>query len=92
MTYLKSTLLEQSLAKFVNGFEKENEIKEKLNIHCSTYTKFGCKSYYYKECPKGPSKPSRTNLKGPKKIWVLISVLVANTISKITRLPIISIA
>ncbi|RDX96786.1 hypothetical protein CR513_20519, partial [Mucuna pruriens] len=31
--------------KFGLGFEKENKIKEKSNIHCSNYRKFGCKSY-----------------------------------------------
>ncbi|RDY09833.1 hypothetical protein CR513_05750, partial [Mucuna pruriens] len=53
--------LRQSLAKF-------------KQINCSTYKKFGRKSYDYREHPKEPSKPSRTNLKGPKKIWVCLII------------------
>ncbi|RDY06109.1 hypothetical protein CR513_09958, partial [Mucuna pruriens] len=52
------------------GFEKEKKINEKPNIHCSNYRKFGCRSNDCRDRPKGPSKPSRTNLKGPKKIWI----------------------
>ncbi|RDX64509.1 hypothetical protein CR513_56929, partial [Mucuna pruriens] len=52
--------LRQSLDKFVNGIENLNK-------------KFGCRSYDYKECPKESFKPSRTNPKGPKKIWSLCS-------------------
>ncbi|RDY13537.1 hypothetical protein CR513_01532, partial [Mucuna pruriens] len=71
MTYLKSTVLNRSsYDKSGLGFEKEKEIKEKQNIHCSTYRKFGHKSYDYREHPKRLSKPLRTNPKGPKKIWV----------------------
>ncbi|RDX88611.1 hypothetical protein CR513_29775, partial [Mucuna pruriens] len=54
--------------KFGLGFKKEKKIKEKPNIHCSNYRKFGHRSYDYQKCLKGPSKPSRTNPKGPKKI------------------------
>ncbi|RDX80225.1 hypothetical protein CR513_39247, partial [Mucuna pruriens] len=53
--------------KFGFGFEKEKEIKEKLNIHCSNCRKFGHRSYDCRKRPKGSSKPLRTNLKGPKK-------------------------
>ncbi|RDY11973.1 hypothetical protein CR513_03292, partial [Mucuna pruriens] len=58
------------------GFEKEKVIKEKSNIHCSNYRKFGCKSYDCRERPKGLSKPSRTNSKGPKKIWAPKSMII----------------
>ncbi|RDX75065.1 hypothetical protein CR513_45107, partial [Mucuna pruriens] len=34
------------------GFEKEKKIKEKPNIHCSTYRKFGHRSYTYRERSK----------------------------------------
>ncbi|RDX89697.1 hypothetical protein CR513_28542, partial [Mucuna pruriens] len=59
--------------KFGLGFEKEKKIKEKPNIHCSTYKKFRHKSYDYREHPKGMSKPSRINPKGPMKIWMCLT-------------------
>ncbi|RDX82435.1 hypothetical protein CR513_36784, partial [Mucuna pruriens] len=71
MTYLKSTLLNKyPHNKFSLHFEKKKEIKEKTNIHCSNYRNFGHKSDDCKESPKGSSKSSRNNPKGPKKIWV----------------------
>ncbi|RDX88301.1 hypothetical protein CR513_30125, partial [Mucuna pruriens] len=64
--------------KSVLGFEKEKEIKEKPNIHCSNYRKFGCRSHDYRKHPKGSSKPSSTNPKGPKKFWVPKSMIIPN--------------
>ncbi|RDX67555.1 hypothetical protein CR513_53554, partial [Mucuna pruriens] len=56
------------------GFEKKNKIKkDKPNIHCLNCRKFGHKSSDYRERPKGPSKPSKTNKKGPKKIWIYLT-------------------
>ncbi|RDX91267.1 hypothetical protein CR513_26783, partial [Mucuna pruriens] len=50
------------------GFEKDKELKEKPNIHCLNHRNFGCRFYDYIVHPKGSSKSSRTNPKGPKKI------------------------
>ncbi|RDY01597.1 hypothetical protein CR513_15057, partial [Mucuna pruriens] len=53
------------------GYDKKNDIKrDKSNIHCINYRKFRHLSYDCRDCPKGLPKPSRTNKKGPNKIWV----------------------
>ncbi|RDY03497.1 hypothetical protein CR513_12900, partial [Mucuna pruriens] len=51
---------------------------------------FGCRSYDYKECPKEPSKPSRTNPKGPKKIWVpkTMTIPIADVFNSMKKTPV----
>ncbi|RDX93989.1 hypothetical protein CR513_23675, partial [Mucuna pruriens] len=56
--------------------DNEEEIKEKLNIYCSNYRKFGRRSYDCRKHPKGLFKPSRTNPKKPKKIWATKSMII----------------
>ncbi|RDX69941.1 Copia protein, partial [Mucuna pruriens] len=77
VTQLQKELLKYNRSpheKFGLGFGKEKEIKEKPNIHYSTYKKCGHRSYDYRESRKGPSKPSRNNPKGPKKFWICLTV------------------
>ncbi|RDY05653.1 hypothetical protein CR513_10486, partial [Mucuna pruriens] len=51
----------QSLAKFINGTKNLNKLlKYNTNPHYKSSLEY----------PKGMSKPSRTNPKGPKKFWV----------------------
>ncbi|RDX73858.1 hypothetical protein CR513_46471, partial [Mucuna pruriens] len=76
--------LRQSLAKFVNGFgnlkkvmKRKKKIKrDKLNAHCLNCRKFRHLSYDCRERPKELSKPSRTNKRGPNRIWVPKNMIV----------------
>ncbi|RDX96792.1 hypothetical protein CR513_20506, partial [Mucuna pruriens] len=76
VTELQKELLKYSRSphdKSSLGFEKEKENKRKTKFHCSNYRKFRWRSYDCRECPKGLSKPLRTN---PKKIWKKTTVMV----------------
>ncbi|RDX98508.1 hypothetical protein CR513_18549, partial [Mucuna pruriens] len=51
------------------GCDKKKDLKkDKSNSHCLNYGNFGNLSYDCREHPKGSSKQTRTNKKGPKRI------------------------
>ncbi|RDX91503.1 hypothetical protein CR513_26510, partial [Mucuna pruriens] len=51
------------------GYDKKKEIKrDKSTTHYLNCRKFGHMFYDCRDLPKGPSKPSRTNKKGPNRI------------------------
>ncbi|RDX76422.1 hypothetical protein CR513_43582, partial [Mucuna pruriens] len=51
------------------GYDKKKDLKkDKSNSHCLNYGGFGYLSYDCRNCPKGSSKPTRTNKKVPKRI------------------------
>ncbi|RDX92102.1 hypothetical protein CR513_25820, partial [Mucuna pruriens] len=52
-------------------FEKEKSTSHRLN-----YGRFGHLSYDYRDSPKGLSIPTKTNKKGPKRIWVPKNMIV----------------
>ncbi|RDX99439.1 hypothetical protein CR513_17514, partial [Mucuna pruriens] len=74
----------------IKELSKVNTSEDKSTTHCINYRKFGHLSYDCKNRLKGPSKPSRTNKKGPNRIWVHkdIIILVSELINTRKKTPI----